>query len=145
MKKVKKMFSHLAMLIISISLLTYSPLTSAQDASTGLLDDSLQDLTVVFGAGAVGAILGLSTLSFADKPKDELKNVAIGGAVGIVVGVGIVIFSQASKSQSSITLSSNSREMSPESSEKIAKLEFSKQKIAEQYFMTPTVGYSFQF
>ena len=143
---INKNFNNLVLLIATISLLTYPTFSKAQEATTGLLDDSLQDLTVVFGAGAVGAVLGLSTLSFADKPKDELKNVAIGGAVGIVIGVGIVIFSQASRSQSSITLSENhSPRIDSNASEKMAKLDFSKQKIAEPYFMTPTVGYTFQF
>lgn len=145
MKKImNKMFNSLVVLIVAISLLAPSSKVSAQEAgNAGLLDESLQDLTVVFGTGAVGAILGLSTLSFADQPKDKLKNVAIGGAVGVVIGVGIVIFGQASRSQNSIT--KTTAPLNSDSVEKLARLDFSSQKIAEKYFMTPTVGYSFNF
>lgn len=33
-----------------------------------------------------GAILGISTLSFYDKPQEHLSNVAVGGTVGAVLG-----------------------------------------------------------
>jgi len=47
--------------------------------------------------GVGGAILGLSTLAFVKEPQDNLKNIAIGGAVGIILGVGIVAFSHATE------------------------------------------------
>ena len=136
----------LTFLITAVILL--NPMKSmAQDesgTSTGILDESVQDLTVVLGSGVVGAVLGLSTLSFVDEPKDHFKNVAIGGAIGIVVGVGIVIFGQATKSQSIMT-NQNPRDLTPESSESMARLDFSKQKIAESYTLPTTVGYNFTF
>lgn len=117
----------------------------AQDAakSVGFVDESLGDLYVVLGSGVVGAVLGLSTLSFAETPKDHMQNVAIGGALGVVVGVGLVIFNQASKS--STFVSELPKKMTPETSENLARVEFSKQKIAENFLMQPTVGYSFTF
>lgn len=33
-----------------------------------------------------GAVLGISTLSFYDRPQDHLSNVAIGGVIGVVLG-----------------------------------------------------------
>lgn len=33
-----------------------------------------------------GAVLGISTLSFYDRPQDHLANVAIGGTIGAMVG-----------------------------------------------------------
>jgi hypothetical protein len=133
-------------LIVFISLFALSPKVNSQEtpSAAGLLDESLQDLSVVFGTGAVGAILGLSTLSFADKPKDHLKNVSIGGAIGVVIGVGIVVFGQASRSQNSIT-QSPTYPLGADSLEKQVRIDFSKQKIAESYFLTPTVGYNFSF
>lgn len=37
-------------------------------------------------SGLGGAVLGISTLSFYDKPQDHLSNVAIGGALGVALG-----------------------------------------------------------
>jgi hypothetical protein len=97
----KKYFS---LLLIAVSLVSMQPVfgagaaPSATEESTGLIDDSIRDITIVISSGVVGAVLGLSTLSFVDKPSEHLKNVAIGGAVGIVIGVGAVIFNQASRS-----------------------------------------------
>ncbi len=33
-----------------------------------------------------GAVLGISTLSFYDRPQDHLSNVAVGGTIGAVLG-----------------------------------------------------------
>ncbi|MBY0416191.1 MAG: hypothetical protein K2Q18_18605 [Bdellovibrionales bacterium] len=116
----------------------------AQDAtSSGILDESLEDLTIVLSTGAVGAVLGLSTLSFAETPKDHLKNVAIGGALGIVVGVGIAVFGQATKSQS--VIAQQAPLMDANAVESLARADFSKQKIAQNYLLPETVGYNFSF
>lgn len=37
-------------------------------------------------SGLGGAILGVSTLSFYDKPQDHLSNAVIGGALGVALG-----------------------------------------------------------
>ena len=85
-----------------LSLVLFSLVNSsfAQDNGGGdVLEQSMSDIITVSALGGVGAILGLSTLSFVDEPKDHLKNVVVGGALGIIIGVGVVAFSQASKSQ----------------------------------------------
>jgi hypothetical protein len=136
-KKVLTFFITAAILVNPMQLL-------AQDStSTGVLDESLQDLTLVVGAGFAGAVLGLSTLSFAETPKDHLKNIAIGGALGIVLGVGIVVFSQATKSQAVVT--DTALPLNSNAVESFARLDFAKQKIAESYFLPTTVGYNFSF
>ena len=112
--------------------------------SASVLDDSLGDLYLVLGTGLGGAVLGLSTLSFAEKPSDHMKNIAYGGALGIVVGVSIVIFGQATKSTSTIS-DNDSLKMTPALVEGLTRLEFSKQKIAQNFLMQPTVDYSFSF
>lgn len=114
----------------------------AQESST--IDDSLSDLYMVLGSGAVGAVLGLSTLSFVEKPKDHMKNIAIGGAIGIVFGVGYVIFNQATKTQGTMAEATPSP-MTAQKIESLARVDFSKQKIAESYLMQPTVGWNFTF
>ena len=46
-----------------------------------------------------GAVLGLSTLSFVEEPKDHTRNIIVGASIGIIFGVGYVAFSQATKTQ----------------------------------------------
>lgn len=131
-------------LITTVILINPLQLRAQEKVTTGsLVDESLGDLYVVLGSTAVGAVLGLSTLSFAETPKDHMKNVAIGGALGLVFGVGLVVYNQATKS--SAVISDLPREITPASSEGIARLEFSKQKIAENFMMQPTLGYNFTF
>lgn len=144
LRKKNQMKSLLTLIITAVILINPTQQVYAQDNTTqgGVMDESLADLTLVLGSGAVGAILGLSTLSFVDKPKDKLENIAIGGALGIVVGVGMALFGQATKQTSVIAQSAPQDANSVES---YARLDFSKQKIAESYLVQPTVGYNFSF
>lgn len=108
------------------------------------VDESLRDITIVLGAGAAGAVLGLSTLSFVDKPKDHMKNISIGGAIGIVVGVAVVIFSQATKTQT-ITNHSYKPELNEFAAESMSRLSFSEEKIAAKYHQPSTFGLNLAF
>lgn len=90
-------FKTLRVILLTISLL--SPLFASAQQSEDIIGDSLKDITTVAVMGATGAVLGLSTLSFVDEPKDHLKNILVGGALGIIVGVGFVAYNQASQSQ----------------------------------------------
>lgn len=94
--------------LISLILTIFSLQTRAfaQDAAAGgdaggdpLLDDAMTDVYTVAGIGAMGAILGLSTLSFVEEPKEHLKNILIGGSIGVIVGVGVVAWRTATKSK----------------------------------------------
>lgn len=67
-----------------------------------LVSESKNDLLVVVAGGLAGAILGLSTLSFVEEPKDHTKNILVGASLGIVAGVGYVAFTQANKSREMI-------------------------------------------
>jgi len=71
----------------------------AQGGDEDVLQESLLDITTVVAIGGAGAVLGLSTLSFVEEPKDHLKNILVGGAIGIIIGVGIVAYKQASASK----------------------------------------------
>lgn len=140
----KKFFSSVLILVF----MTTSLQLRAQDdggSSGGIVDDSLRDITVVLGTGAAGAILGLSTLSFVEVPKDHLKNIAIGGAIGVVVGVGIVVYSQATKSSSAITADIWRAPMNSDKVASLAREEFIQEKIAKDYLKVPTIGYNFSF
>lgn len=74
----------------------------AQDESSSMIQSSLNDLTVVGGCAAGGAVLGLSTLSFYAHPTDHYKNILYGAAVGLIVGVGLVVFSAATKTKKGV-------------------------------------------
>lgn len=82
--------------------LTFSSKAIAQAANSDvdqLVQDSKNDLLVVVSGGLAGAILGLSTLSFVEEPKEHTRNILVGASVGIIAGVGYVAFSQANKSR----------------------------------------------
>ena len=93
-----KISNRLLILVSAISL-GFSPCALAQNESSSILQDSLSDLTIVAGIGLGGAVLGLSTLSFTEEPKDHMKNILVGGAIGIIAGVGIVAWQHASRSK----------------------------------------------
>jgi hypothetical protein len=137
--------SKLMAFILLLSLLIPSFSFGADEdsgAGAGLVDDSIRDFSIVLGTGAAGAVIGLSTLSFVDEPSKHFKNVAVGGAIGIVFGVGYVIFSQASRSTSTIG------QVTPMNQDKfisMSKKEFSDYKIAQNYFQVPSFTYQFSF
>ncbi len=135
---------YLSFFILTFALVMANPSAfAADDQASGIMDDSLRDISVVLGAGAAGAILGLSTLSFVDTPSKHLKNIAVGGAIGIVVGVAAVIVMQASKTTSTI-----GQTEIPLNSEKYATLtrqEFTNLKIAQDHLKEPSIGFNFDF
>jgi hypothetical protein len=91
------MFAHKKILCCVIALLlTWCPASYAQN---DIMQDSIKDITTVLVMGAGGAVLGLSTLSFTETPKNHLRNILVGGAIGIIVGVGYVAYKQASVGQ----------------------------------------------
>jgi hypothetical protein len=139
---------NLSLILLAAILLTQAPSTLAQEAGTkqdSIVDDSVRDISVVLGAGAVGAILGLSTLSFVETPSDHLKNISIGGAVGIIIGVGVVIFSQATRNSVGAGLGFEEIPMNPDKFANLTRVEFSNDKIAKNYLKVPNVGFNFSF
>ncbi|MFT6631360.1 MAG: hypothetical protein ACJAS4_001309 [Bacteriovoracaceae bacterium] len=97
----KKMISITNSIIILISAIMYIPQDAySQDENLdGLVGDTKNDLMVVVGGGLAGAVLGLSTLSFVEEPKEHTRNIIVGASIGIIAGVGFVAFSQANKTQ----------------------------------------------
>lgn len=101
-------FKRINSLVCILLLLSTSPVLAQEGGgdggAEGAVDDAaqrtLQDAATVAACGLGGAVLGLSTLSFVDKPGDHLKNVLVGGAIGLIIGVGIVAFFQANRSRS---------------------------------------------
>lgn len=93
----KKLFS----LLLTIQLFFYGTgLSVAQAQSEGeddLIKNTQQDIALVGFAGLGGAVLGLSTLSFVDKPSKHIYNVWTGAALGLIAGVIIVAYNSAQK------------------------------------------------
>lgn len=85
--------------LLIFMLFTFIFNAQAQEAGGGdaVFEDHKNDLLVVVGGGLAGAILGLSTLSFVEEPKEHTRNILVGASLGIIAGVGYVAFSQANK------------------------------------------------
>ncbi len=87
-------------LLVSIAFINITAGRSAQAQDIdGLVSDTKNDLLVVVGGGLAGAVLGLSTLSFVEEPKDHTRNIIVGASIGIIAGVAFVAMSQATKTQ----------------------------------------------
>jgi hypothetical protein len=54
-----------------------------------------QAIGTILMAGLVGGILGLSTLSFYEKPQDNIRNISIGAGVGIIASALYLTYSVA--------------------------------------------------
>ena len=82
----------------------FSQATYAQKSlgNKELIDSSITDLIIVGGTGSMGAILGLSTLSFVDEPSEHLKNVYMGASIGIIIGVSFVAYQTANREQENL-------------------------------------------
>lgn len=148
LKQLKKYFSFSILLSALIFGQPSVSMAQQKNDGSGFVDDSIKDISIVLGAGAAGAVLGLSTLSFVEEPSDHMKNIAIGGAVGIIIGVGIVVFSQATKTSSAIVGAGLTQTKAPLSSEKFESLsrhEFFDSKIVQTNPSIPNIGYNFSF
>ena len=97
----QKMFLNLKVFVLAFIVIGSLTQSRAQQGAGGddIFAKSMQDVWIVIGTTAGGAILGLSTLSFVDEPSEHLKNIVVGGAIGVILGVGVVAFKQASVSQ----------------------------------------------
>lgn len=96
---IKNFFFLFVFLISSLPSITYSQ-TSKETGDLG--ENSLRDLIIVGGTGSMGAILGLSTLSFVEEPSEHLKNVYMGASLGIILGVSFVAYQTANREQENL-------------------------------------------
>jgi len=95
-----KFFSRPLLVIFVISQLCFTnSFAQSNDSLDGIVDDTKQDILLVLGGGLAGAVLGLSTLSFVEEPKDHTRNILVGASIGIIAGVALVAFKQANKSR----------------------------------------------
>jgi hypothetical protein len=113
-KKGVKALQHLVFFTLALGIFSNSSLAQTDEDLDGLVADTKSDILVVVGGGLAGAVLGLSTLSFVDEPKDHTRNILVGASIGIIAGVAVVAFSQASKSRDLIYGSEEGTEASLE-------------------------------
>lgn len=95
-------------LILVLQILT-SANSFAQDHVDDLVTNTQQDLMMVIGGGVGGAVIGLSTLSFYDKPSKHISNVWTGAAIGIIAGVVFVVYSSATRGHDHLTSQSDQK------------------------------------
>lgn len=93
-KSLKRSFNLLV--AMSVCLMSFNGFAQNDE---DIMQESVNDLFVVGAFSLGGAVLGLSTLSFADKPSDKTDNILMGGALGLILGVGVVAYMQANKSK----------------------------------------------
>jgi hypothetical protein len=99
MKKVLFLF------IVFLTLITHLNV-SAQSTEEDFIKNTQNDLMIVAAAGAGGAILGLSTLSFVERPSNHIRNVWSGAALGMIAGVILVAYNSAQKGSEELSASS---------------------------------------
>lgn len=99
-KKINLLDTFVLLNLLLVQFLSFSAFAQGTNNDLdALVSDTKTDLMTVVGGGLAGAVLGLSTLSFVDEPKDHTRNIIVGASLGIIFGVGYVAFSQASKTQ----------------------------------------------
>lgn len=82
-------------LVILILAFLSSPHLYAQEQQNSYSDSGRnfkRGVAAVMFSTIGGAVLGLSTLSFYDKPQEHTNNITVGALVGLVAGVGYVVY-----------------------------------------------------
>ena len=90
-------------LLIALSFILPHSAWAQAASNDDLVESTRNDLLMVAGGGVVGAVLGLSTLSFYDKPSKHVSNIWTGAAIGIIGGVIVVALGHAQKTQEDLT------------------------------------------
>lgn len=111
----------------------------AQDVDD-IVKNTQNDIMLVGAAGAAGAVLGLSTLSFVDKPSRHISNIWTGAALGVIAGVLFVAYNSAQKGSEDLQ---SSREFN--SSERFAWHSENEQKLTLSSVQFGTHIYSISF
>jgi hypothetical protein len=79
--------------LIVILLIVMGPLAKAQDAgNSSAAIDTRGALGTILMSGLVGGIIGLSTLSFYDKPEKHIRNITWGAGIGMISAALFITF-----------------------------------------------------
>lgn len=121
------------------------------DDVEAFVQDTKTDLLIVVAGGLAGAVLGLSTLSFVDEPKEHTRNILVGASLGIILGVGYVAFNQANRSRSMFYEEGEMPEEAYHSSERfdtLARVQWHDSEVADRVPLFNTlnqIGYTFTY
>lgn len=91
--------------LILLFCLIFQQTLNAQTPEEDFIKNTQNDLMIVAAAGGAGAILGLSTLSFVERPSNHIRNVWTGAALGVIAGVIYVAYNSAQKGTEDLTSS----------------------------------------
>jgi hypothetical protein len=107
-----------------------------QQDSDDVLRKTQEDIIIVGAAGVVGAVLGLSTLSFVETPSQHIYNIWTGAALGIIAGVIYVAYNSAQRGSEDLqsSLEFNSTERLAWHHEKTAISSLSRTQVGTQFF-----------
>lgn len=101
----------LVCMLLTVQILLSGTFVSNAYSQDGDEDDIIKstqnDIMLIGAAAAGGAILGLSTLSFVDKPSKHISNIWTGAAIGVIAGVIFVAYNSAQKSSEDLQSSKN--------------------------------------
>jgi hypothetical protein len=132
----KKLFCAL----ISLSLLAtaVNPVLAQDSGEDDIIKNTQNDIMLVAVGGAGGAVLGLSTLSFVEKPSKHVSNIWTGAALGIIAGVIFVAYNSAQKGSEELQSSRefNSSERMAWHSEQAENLSLSSVQFGTQFWHT---------
>jgi hypothetical protein len=102
-----------ALLSLSLIATAVNPAFAQDSSEDDIIKTTQNDIMLIAAAGAGGAVLGLSTLSFVEKPSKHVSNIWTGAALGIIAGVIFVAYNSAQKGsedlQSSVDFNSFER------------------------------------
>lgn len=101
--------------VMIFQLLTLNLAIAQQD---DVLANTQDDILMVAAAGAGGAVLGLSTLSFSNEPSKSVSNIWTGAALGIIAGVIYVAYNSAQKSSQDLISKAADQDFSTSSRER---------------------------
>lgn len=130
-------------LMLVIQLVFVSSAWAQGSAEDDFVKSTQNDLMLVAGAGVAGGILGLSTLSFVDKPSQHLANIWTGAAIGVIAGVIWVAYNSAQRGQEGLEMEEAS--LSFETNERVAWHQENFQKLTSQEVQFGTGIYSINF
>jgi hypothetical protein len=137
MKKI--LLAFLILILVSANLginSSWAQEDTGDQNSEDVLKKTQEDIMLVGASGVVGAVLGLSTLSFVETPSRHIYNIWTGAALGIIAGVIYVAYNSAQRGsedlQSSVDF--NSRERLAWHHEKTTISSFPKNQLGTQFF-----------
>jgi hypothetical protein len=84
------------LLLIALILGSVAVPARAQTSAAVSGFDARGTVGAILLAGLVGGVLGLSTLSFYDRPQDNIRNITIGAGTGMIISALYLTFAMAS-------------------------------------------------